>query len=160
MQLANGVEVLQYTPENDRYLEFNAVAADTWAAGDYLYWDSGSSTVKKYAPADTTAAASLQAKIFGIASKGKLAGDTRVGVMVKAQVLMDATNPLVGAACVVKYNATTKHYTAYEGGQYNTDFDPDITLSLDFLTFVTSAVETDNRAVLQIDGTARLLSFN
>jgi hypothetical protein len=160
MQLSNGVELLYPSPDNQDYQEFPATASDTWKQGDFLYWDTVNSVVKKYAPADATEAESLQPYIFGIATNAKLANETKAIVNKKCQVLMDATNPLLGAECVVVYNTTTLKYTAYEGTQYNTDYDPDITLTLNFLTFTTAAVESDNRAVMQIDGNARLLSFN
>lgn len=160
MQLENGVEVLRWSPDAEDYITLKAVAAETWEQGVFLYWDSASSTIKKYAPADSTAHGTNQAKIIGISSNGKRAGATNAVVCKKAEVLMDATTPLLGAQAVVFYDATTGKYSAIEGATYNTRYEPDISLTLDFLTFKCDVIEADHRAIMQIDGTARLLGLN
>lgn len=160
MQLTNGVEVLRWSPDSDDYITLKAAAADTWAPGAFLYYDSGSSTVKKFAPADSTAYGTNQDKIIGISSNGKVVGQIEAVVCKKATVLMDATTVLIGGPAVVCYVTATGKYFAWGGADYNTTHEPDITLSLDFLTFKDVALEADHRAILQVDGTARLLGLN
>jgi hypothetical protein len=160
MYLANGVEILQLPNSNVDFIDLPAVPTDVWAQGAFLYWDSVSSTIKAFQPADTTATASLQSKIIGISLQGKKLNDNKASVALKAQVLMDSTNVLLGAEAVVKYNATTGKYTAYEGSAYNVAFSPTISLTGNFLVWQTNVVEADNRAVLLVDGTARWQALN
>lgn len=158
MTLKNGVEVLRWSPDNEDTLSLKAYITDTWEQGAFLYWDG--TYLRKFAPADSTAFGTNQSSIIGIASSGKLSGQIEATVCKKAEVLMDATTPLLGAAAVVCYTAATGKYYAYEGAAYNVAYEPDITLTLDFLTFKQPAVEADHRCVMQIDGTARFLALN
>ncbi len=159
-QLKNGVEVIQKSTDDNDYVVLKAVAADVWEQDAFLYFDNTSETVKKFVPADTTETQANQAKIIGIAQSGKKDGDITAVVCLKATVLMDSTAVDVGEEMVVKYNATTARYSAHEGAAYNTAIEPDITLTLDFLTGLVTANESDGRAKLLVDGRARFNALN
>jgi hypothetical protein len=158
MQLSNGVEVLQWSASNDDYKIMPAVGADTWKQGAFLYFDG--TNVKPFVPADTTVGGPLQAKIFAIASNGKAVGETKSIACLHAQILMAATNPLLGADAVVVYNATTGKQTAYEGGAYNTAYEPDVTLTGTALVFDSPTLEADGRIRMTFDGWIRFRALN
>lgn len=158
MDLSNGVEVLKWSSNNDDYKELPAVSSDTWKQGAFLYFDG--TTVKPYVPADTTVGSSLQNSIFAIAAAGKVAGEIKASVCLTADVLIAGNTPLLGAQAVILYNATTGKYSAKEGAAYNTSYEPDITLTGDFLTFGAVALEADGRITMHVDGWTRFKALN
>jgi hypothetical protein len=155
MYLSNGVEVLLPSHEAGDYLNLPVASAGEIEQGAFMYWDTSSNTVKKFAPADASANEPLQNLIIGILSAGKKVGDTEAVVMVKGTVLMDATDTTLGLDAVVVYTPTTGKYSAYEGTAYNTATNPDITLANSFLLFAVNAAE-GGKAKLTFDGQARL----
>lgn len=159
-QLKNGVEVIQKSQDNNDYVVLKAVAADVWEQDAFLYFDNTSETIKKFAPADSTATEASQALIIGIAQAGKKAGDTTAIVALEATVLMPSTAVDVGEEMAVVYDAATGLYSAHEGTAYNTAVEPDITLSLNFLVGLDTEEAADGRARLAVDGRARFNALN
>jgi len=158
-QLVNGIEVIQPSKENTDYVVLAAVVTDTWYQSDFLYWDTSANKVKKYAPADSTAHTTNQNAIIGIAGTGKVAGEDRAIVHMKATVLGDATSMILGADCVVVYTAATGKYSFWEEAGYNAMREPNITLASSFAVCADESAEADGRGKIRLDGVARLAAL-
>jgi hypothetical protein len=154
-QQLNGIEVLQWSNDLTTLLNLPAVVTDTWYQADILYWDTSSNTVKKFAPADSTAGGALQRSIIGIASAGKSSGENTATAALRALILADASHGVLGATMNVKYDATTLRYSFQEDTAYDSEHEPDVTLTLAFATCFAETTEKDRRMKIRIDGLAR-----
>jgi len=152
----NGVEALLPSQDANDFIKLPATAADVIEKDAFIYWDTSGNVAKKFTPTDATDLYVKQNLLIGIASAGKKAQDTEIIVCVKAKILIDATNCVLGQDFVILYSLTSYKYSAYEGALYNTDYNPDITLTGSFAVAVSEGVDAVGKGEILIDGHARL----